>query len=848
MRRVFTGCQYACSPGRARPAKASYWQLIQTCACVMPASSSKTWSPAPWLLAALVGVALQLQQVRLSGNGVYASALAAALVLAALAWRWPRWRALGLVAALMLGWGLTGWRAQVFAAQALQPALEGRDLRVQGRIVGLPQQRAESVQFGFEPEQAWLDGEPVPLPPRLTLGWYTPRRGAAVDLEDETESARQPASIRPGERWRMTVRLKAPHGQRNPHGFDLELALWEQGVQAVGYVRNSLRDAPPQRLAEAGFSVSALRQSVRSAIFAQVPDRALAGVLAALVLGDQAAIERADWDVFRATGVAHLMSISGLHITLFAWLAARLLRRAWQASARWSPALCLALPAHRAGAWGGLLLAWAYAVFAGWGVPAQRTVAMLAVVVLLRQGPWRWPWPQVWLLAMAVVVAADPWALLQPGFWLSFAAVGVLLATDGQAGPAAGEAGRSTLVRGWQAARRLAREQGAITLALAPLSLMLFQQVSLVGLLANALAIPWVTWAVTPLALLGALFPPLWALAAGLLDLLMALLRPMAAWPHAVLEHAAAPLWCGVAGMAGALLLAMRWPVYLRLLGLPLLLPVLLWQPLRPPPGELEVLALDVGQGAAVLLRTATHSLLYDAGPRYSRESDAGHRAVVPLLRALGERPDVLVLSHIDSDHIGGMAAVLASQPQLRVLASFEPPAEPLARHWQACEAGQRWVWDGVVFEVLHPAPGQASRLPKTNDRSCVLSVRTAGAQSATALLAGDLEARQEAELIARHPQLRADWLLVPHHGSKTSSSAAFLDAVQPRLAVVQAGYRNRFGHPAPEVMARYRERGIAVAATPSCGAVRWQSQAPQTLACQRGRDRRYWHHDLGAD
>jgi competence protein ComEC len=795
------------------------------------------------VLGLLAGSALQLQQAQLHAGAGHAAALAGAALLGLLAWRWPRAGVLAFGATLLLGWGLTEWRAQVFQAQALQPRLEGRDIEVIGRVRGLPQTRPEMLRLVLEVEQAWLQGQAVQLPARLSLGWYAPRRGLALEVGDETESARQPADLRPGERWRMTVRLKAPHGQRNPHGFDLELALWEQGVQAVGYVRNGPRDAPPQRLAPASLSVDGLRLAARSAIYAQVPDRQLAGVLAALVMGDQAAIERADWDVFRATGVAHLMSISGLHITMFAWLAAHLLRALWQGSARWTPALCLAVPAHRAGAWGGCLLAGLYALFAGWGVPAQRTVAMLAVVVLLRQGPWRWPWPQVWLLAMAVVVLGDPWALLQPGFWLSFVAVGVLLATDPQDADAGRPPERSILVRAAHAAVRLAREQGAITLALAPLSLLLFQQLSLVGLLANALAIPWVTWGVTPLALLGVLFPPLWTLAAGLLEGLMAVLRPMAAWPHAVLEQAVAPWWCGVAAILGGLLLVLRWPVSLRLLGVALMLPLLLWQPPRPPPGEFELLALDVGQGAAVLLRTASHSLLYDAGPRYSRESDAGHRVLVPLLRALGERPDVLVLSHVDSDHTGGAAAVLASQPQTRVLASFDAPMELQGRLWQPCQAGQRWVWDGVVFEVLHPAPGQADLLPKTNDRSCVLSVRSAGAHPASALLLGDLEAAQEMALVQRHPQLRSDWLLAPHHGSRTSSSAALLDALQPRLAVVQAGYRNRFGHPAPEVMARYQARGIVVADTPACGAVGWRSQARESLSCERHLARRYWHH-----
>lgn len=803
-------------------------------------------SPAPWCLGLLVGVALQLQQPTLDPAAHYGVVGVAALGVLGARWLWPRPDlarrvCLPVLAAALLGWGSTGWRANAFVAERLDPALEGRDIEVIGQVRGLPQPRAEMVRFDLVVEHAWLGGQAVRLPTRVALAWYAPRRGAAADPEDATESARLPADLRPGERWRMTVRLKAPHGPSNPHGFDLELWLWERGVQAQGYVRNSLREPPPQRLQAASWSVDGWRQQVRSAILARVDDRQLAGIVAALVMGDQAAIDRADWDVFRATGVAHLMSISGLHITLFAWLASRLLRLAWQGSARWTPALCLAVPAQQAGAWGGLALATAYALFAGWGLPAQRTVAMLAVVVVLQQAGRRWPWPQIWLLAMAVVVAGDPWALLQAGFWLSFVAVGLLLASEQRQADAV-QPGLGLGPRLWQAARSLGREQWVISLALTPLSLLLFQQVSLVGLLANLLAIAWVTWLVTPLALLGVLLPPLWPLAALLLEALMAVLRPMSVWPHAVLAHVAAPLWCGVAGVLGGLLLVMRWPWYVRVLGLPLLLPVLLWQPPRPAAGQVELLALDVGQGSAVLVRTATHSLLYDAGPQYSRESDAGHRVVVPVLRALGERLNLMVLSHADSDHTGGAAAVRASQPQAAVLASFEPGAPQPA--WQICQAGQRWHWDGVSFEVLHPRAQDLPQLRATNPRSCVLQLRTAGAQPRSALLMGDLEAAQEQLLLERPDlNLRADWLLVAHHGSKTSSSAGFLDAVQPQWALVQAGYRNRFGHPAAEVVQRFQARGASVVTTPACGAARWRSDQPDRLHCQRQQARRYWQH-----
>jgi competence protein ComEC len=811
-------------------------------------------SPAPWLLGGLLGVALQLQQPELAAWPVYSGACAAAgLGMVALRWRLRRWLAsrvamramlalLAFVLALVIGWGTTGWRASVFAAQALTPSLEGPDLVLTGWVRGLPQPGPEMVRFRLEVESATLNGEAVKLPRHVQLGWYAPRQGAAMQAGDSSESARAPAQLAPGERWRMTVRLKAPHGAHNPHGFDQELWLWVHGVQAVGYVRNGWRDAAPVRLAGGGWSVDSLRQAVRTAIYAQVQGP-MAGVVVALVMGDQAAIERSDWDVFRATGVAHLMSISGLHITLFAWLAAALLRALWRGSARWTPAWCLWLPAHRAGAWGGLLLATLYAVFSGWGLPAQRTIWMLAVGVLLQHGSWRWPWQQVWLLAMAVVVAVDPWALMQAGFWLSFVAVGVLLATDQkrrdtpQAAP-----GRPVGVRLWQGAVGLMREQILIMLALAPLSLLMFGQVSVVGLVANAFAIPWVTWVVTPLALLGTAWAPLWSVAAVLLEALMAALSVLADWPWAVWSRPAAPLWCGVAGVLGALVLVIRWPWYVRVLGLPLVLPVLLWSPPRPAAGQVELLALDVGQGSAVLVRTAHHSLLYDAGPRYSRESDAGHSVLVPALRALGVRLDMLVLSHEDSDHVGGAQAVRDSQPQVQVRASFARAPGLQATGLQLCEAGQRWLWDGVEFEFLHPQAHMLAQLRTSNARSCVLRVRSSGAVPATALLTGDLEAAQEQALLQRE-QVQADWLLVPHHGSKTSSSPAFVQAVQPRLAVVQAGYRNRFGHPAPEVQARYVQQGVQLVKTTECGAATWRSTQPGQVECLREQGRRYWHH-----
>ncbi|MES2413351.1 MAG: DNA internalization-related competence protein ComEC/Rec2 [Pseudomonadota bacterium] len=834
---------------------------------------------------------LQLQQPALWPGWVYVLLAAAVAAIAAILMfrertaNTPSRRLLAsllLLAAAATGFGFTGLRAVNFQQTALNPALEGKDIAVTGQVLAMPQAGEDGIRFRFQVESARLDGQTVVLPQQIYLGWYAgfgqrmpkpappaPQDNDSTEPPEFAPGQRLPQNLRAGERWQMTVRLKAPHGNSNPHGFDYELWLWEQGVQATGYVRTGAKDVAPRKAGDSWVHpVERARQSVREAIFARIDSRQLAGVIAALVVGDQNAIERADWDVFRATGVAHLMSISGLHITMFAWVASLLLAWLWRRSAGFTPRLCLWVPAGSAGAWGGLLLAALYALFSGWGVPAQRTIWMLATVVLLRQSGRQWPWPLVWLLAMAVVVALDPWALMQAGFWLSFVAVGVLFATDSggrhdrqqnDSSPKRaldarifplGRPEEKMAPSGGSAARVAAsvgatlREQWVVTLALTPLSLLLFNQVSLVGLLANAVAIPWVTLLVTPLAMLGVFWSPVWDAAALCVSFLTVFLQWLSNWSWASISVAAAPLWFAIAGVIGGGLLAMRLPWHWRALGIPLLVPVLLWQPVRPAAGEFEIIGADVGQGNAVLVRTASHGLVYDTGPKFSRESDAGHRVLVPLLRALGERIDVLMLSHRDIDHIGGAQAVLAMQPQAQLVSSIEDGHELQAiRKSARCIAGQNWSWDGVDFEVLQPAAADYDSTTKSNAMSCLLRISN-GRQSA--LLAGDIEAPQELKLVtdkAMQAKLKADFLLVPHHGSKTSSSAVFLDAVKPQFALAQAGYRNRFGHPVESVMQRYTERGVQVLKSPACGAATWRSDKPEAVLCQRNDRLRYWHH-----
>lgn len=766
----------------------------------------------------VLGCALQLQQGQLGPLWGYAAGGVTAAALAGLLWRGRLvpWSAacLGVLLALALaGWSSTGTRATAFARHALPAALQGADITVQGVVISLPQTTERGQRWLFTPEHA-RDGAgiPVPLPPRIALRHYTP------DL-----------TVHAGERWRWTVRLQSPHGARNPQGFDLEQWWWSQGVQASGYVRPQVA---PQRLGQTGHApLEQAREQVRQRLHGYAGTSRAAGVVVALVTGDQGAIDKADWQIFRATGVAHLVSISGLHITMFAWLAVVLVGGLW----RRSRFLCLRWPAPLAAAWVGLALALGYALFSGWGIPAQRTLLMLLTVTLLRSLGVQWPWPRIWLLVLAVVVAWDPWALLQAGFWLSFVAVGVLFMT----GP--GQTARPW--RWWRPLWRLVREQTLIGLALAPLTLLLFGQVSVVGFFANLWAIPWVTLLLTPLAMAGVVCPPLWTAAVWCADVLLALLAWMAQWPGAVAYFAQPPLALGVVGMAGCLWLLLRWPWPLRLLGLPLVLPMLLWQPRPPPPGEFSLLALDVGQGSSVLVQTAGHALLVDTGPRWDG-GDTGSQTIVPLLHALGLRLDMVLLTHADSDHTGGALSVLAAQPQAALRGSgIADIAAQAQRPWQACEQGQQWVWEQVTFTVLWPAPDTLPRpsgaKPATNAISCVVQVRSAS--GAVALLTGDMEQAQERALLRAGADVRADALLVAHHGSKTSTSAAWVQAVQPQVALVQSGWRNRFGHPATPVVQRLQAAQAQLFNTATCGAIHWHSTRPDTALCERERQPRYW-------
>ena len=695
----------------------------------------------------------------------------------------------------------------------LPEALTGRDFDVSGWVEGFPTGTPERMTFSFAVEDA---ADPA-VPRRLRLGWYD-----------------APDALRAGAAFALTVRLRAPRGLANPGGFDYEQWLLVEGYGATGYVRSAeaLTD-PPRSLARWWLGV---RRDAADLLAESAPDPAAAALLTALAIGERFGFTDEHWDDLRRSGTSHLVAISGMHVGLVAMLVFVGARRLW-----------LRLPGRivhydlEAAAAASALAAIGYAALAGFAVPTQRAVVMVIVALGVAAGRRAVGTANGLAAALLAVMVWDPFAVLAASFWLSFAAVALLCALALRRDVHIGARTRGQRLRRYAAA--LVALQVSISFGLAPVVAAYFGEVSIVSPLVNLLAIPYFSFVLVPLTLtalaaagLGLAGAPLLVYGAGLL----------ANWAWAAIAAAASVTWSaiGVAQPSAAVAAFALLGVAAGLPGHPLpgrrlawcaLLPVFVPFVARSPAGVAEVTMLDVGHGLAVVVETRHHRLLYDAGPSFPSGFDTGAEIVVPALaqrRASGL--DRLIVSHADNDHSGGVPAVLEAYPAADVLKGPDVTDIP----GRVCSAGERWQWDGVHFEVLHPEPGFA---PLGNESSCVLKIATA---TDSLLVTGDAEARAE-RVLARHPRVAADVVVVGHHGSATSSTPQFVRASHARLALVSAGHANRWGFPRADVVRRWQAAGATLWTTGDSGALSLTLGAGGlAVTAERERRRRYWRSE----
>lgn len=787
------------------------------------------------ILAFVAGACLLQQQADLPGVNQIGWVLPAILLLRLL-WR-PQSKIGNAIkrVVILIFIGMIGftWAAAVAhwrLSDRLAENWERRDIQVIGVIASVPSQNEYGTRFYFDIEKTITENAVVPK--RVALTWYKEAQSHDV------QSSKKPV-LQAGERWQLTLRLKQPHGSANPHGFDYEVWALERNIRATGYIRKSnenkrLDDMVPKPR----YWVEKIREKIQQEQSRYLADQAYAGILNTLATGDQHRIPREQWQVLIRTGTSHLMAISGLHITMVSSLIFGLVYWLW----RWSSYLTLRISARRAAVLAGLIAAFGYALISGFAIPAQRAFCMLAVMAIAIWRGRQNSTTGILIWALFWVVLLDPWATISPGFWLSFGAVAIIMLIT------VGRIGKFHWLKGW------VRIQWAITLGLIPVLLALFQQISLVSPIANAIAIPVISLVVVPLTLLAIILPFefLLFLAHDILMILMILLNYISDFPQAVWLQHSPPFWTIAVAAIGVIWLLLPGSIGLgwlrgfpaRWLGFIAMSPMFLVQLPEPKAGELWLTVLDVGQGLAVVARTEQHALLFDTGPRLG-ETDSGRRIIIPFLYSEGiRRLDVLMVSHADSDHSGGALSVLAGIPVKKVYSSLDPdhPVRQYTFSNDLCHATQTWNWDSVQFEVLHPLKQDYLELKRGNNRNnCVLKITTA---HGSVLLPADIEGKDEQAILARSfEDLTATVLIAPHHGSLTSSTDAFVKTVNPAVTIFTVGYLNRYGHPNNAITQRYHRLGSKLMRSDQDGAIMLRFADQQLVVDSwRRSNRRYWH------
>jgi competence protein ComEC len=716
-----------------------------------------------------------------------------------------RQRSLAIIfAGFFLGFALTGWRATQILSWTVPHEIEGKTITVRGVVDSLPVVDKFGTHFIF-----------------------TLQEGASVRL-----SWAQAKKIWVGDRYELNVRLKRVHGMRNPGGFDYEAWAFENKLRATGSV---VAHTPIRYLGHDRWHapVNQIRQKLQMQILKYLPDSETAPWLMALMIGERSSAPPQHWQILRATGTNHLMAIAGLHIGLISTLIYFVAQFLWRCSAR----LTAWYPAPLAASVAALMIAWVYSGLAGFSIPTQRACIMVTFFIFALLARRQLPSWHAWSAALLVVMLLNPLAVLSDSFWLSFGTLALI---------AYGMQGRLAPTGWWW---KWGRVQWVIGFGLIPLSLLFFQEASIVSVAANSIAIPWLGFLVLPFCLLSSLCLLIWPSMGGVLlwiaDKSLAGLWYMLEW----FAHLDFAVWTQAMPSSTIMMLSIFACLFLllpagvpgRWLGVLWLMPLILHQPPRPQPHHFWVTVLDVGQGLSVVVQTQHHALVYDTGPKFGTQFDMGESVVLPFLRASGvKRIDSLVVSHGDNDHIGGSGALLKNLPVTTVLTStvdkFEKDRAIL------CLAGMQWDWDGVHFAMLYP---YQESLALGNDSSCVLRIDN-GKHSV--LLTGDIEKFAEKQLLASNNlNLHADLVTAPHHGSKTSSHAAFIQAVMPQYVVYATGYRNRYHFPHPPVVQGYEDAQVIAFNTVDTGAIQFKFDhrvAAINSSAYRQIHTHYWHDD----
>lgn len=603
-----------------------------------------------------------------------------------------------------------------------------------------------------------------------------------------------------GNTYSCLIRLSSGHGLKNPGALNPDFyklannIFWQ--AQAVSC----------QQI-HAGWSI---REKLYELLLPRLPDTPHAAWLMALMLGERGGVDPADWLVLGNTGTNHLMAIGGLHLGMLAGFVASLVSLIWRRSCQ----LIQIVSVKTATFFSAWLVCLLYAGIAGLGLATLRAFLMstaMIVAFFIRHRVSVW---QTYALAMFIVLIAHPLVVLLPEFWLSFLTIAFIVF---------GVSGRP-LLKKWQHGYRL---QYYISLGLVPVSLYFFQAVTLTGMLVNLIAIPWLGLTILPFCLMAeilVLFYPmaaeacLWVAGKSLAGL-WSFLTFFSNQSFFIYHHSLTTGFSLFFVTMGLLLLLSPRGTSFRLLGFLLISPLFFSNIAPVKPGQFNLQVLDVGQGLSVVIQTAHHVLVYDAGGHLHPNDDKGEQVVLPYLRYQGiSRIDTLLISHGDNDHAGGALTLIRHLPVISILTSV--PEQFKFEATTRCERGQHWQWDGVQFLVLSPASSFGF---KGNNASCVLMVNNG---SLRVLLPGDIQRETEMQLLALNTPLKADILVAPHHGSATSSTSAFINAVSPRYVVFSTGFHNHYHLPHPVIVSRYKKTGALGINTATVGAIFFDSSA----------------------